>query len=162
MKPLAIGLLALTVLCGGLLCYGLFNADLRVVAQGMQAVPASDRAAEFEALRQSARQGSLLGTLLQSDDMGPAEDYSFYVYSLRLQNNGLVSAEMVETQLSPAAGDALFYGPREEIIIPPGQSRDVWCVLLTRGAPSPVRDLSITYYLWGHPQEVKYTYDDAK
>ena len=97
MKPLAIGLLALTLLCGGLLCYGLFNADLRVVAQGMQAVPAQDRAAEFEALRQSARQGSLLGTLLQSGDIGPAEDYSFYVYSLRLQNNGLPPAPATVT-----------------------------------------------------------------
>ena len=162
MKAAAIGLIAAVLIVGGVLGYALFNANLQVVAKGMQSLPAGERAAEFEALRVSARQGSLLGTLLKSGEMGPAPNYSFYVYSLRLQNNGLVPAEMVEMQVSPAPQDVLFYGTEEEIVIPPGETRDVWCVLLTEGSPTPVRDLYITYYLWGHPQEVKFTYDETK
>ena len=65
-------------------------------------------------------------------------------------------------QISPIAQDVLFYGETEEIVIPPGETRDVWCVLLTEGTPHTVRDIYITYYLWGHPQEVKFTYDDAR
>ena len=95
-------------------------------------------------------------------EMGPAENYSYYIYTLRLKNNGLVPAEMVEMQVSPIDADVLFYGDTQETVIPPGGEKDVWVVLLTEGTPHSVRDLYITYYLWGHPQEVKYTYDNAR
>ena len=159
MKAAAIGLIVLVLVAGGTLGYALFSTNLAVTAKGLQVLPARDRAAEFEALRLSARQKSLLGTLLKSGEWGGAEDYSFYLYSLRLKNNGLVPAEMVEMQISPTPQDVLFYGAQEETVIPPGQTRDVWCVRLTEGQPTSVRDLYITYYLWVHPQKVRFTYD---
>ena len=162
MKTAAIVLMALVLLVGGALGWGLFHTDLRVVAAGLQALPAQDRAGEFERVKEAANQRSLLGTILKDGGVGDAGDYSFYVYSLRLKNAGLVPAEMVEMQISPAAQDVLFYGAAEETIIMPGETRDVWCVLLTEGTPPAVRDMYITYYLWGHAQEVKYTYDDAR
>ncbi len=162
MKTTAIILLVLVLAAGGVLGYALFNTNLQVVAKGVQTLPARENAGQFEQLRLAAARQSLLGTLLNAGEIGQAEDYSFYIYSLRLKNNGLVPAEMVELQISPITQDVLFYGETEEIIIPPGETRDVWCVLLTRGAPHTVRDIYITYYLWGHAQEVKYTYDDAR
>ena len=66
---------------------------------------------------------------------------------------------MVETQIAPLEGDALFYADPGEKIIKAGETGDVQCVLLAKGRPHPVRDLYVTYYLWGHPQEVKYTYE---
>ena len=152
----------LVLVAGGTLGYALFSTNLAVTAKGLQVLPARDRAAEFEALRLSARQKSLLGTLLKSGEWGGAEDYSFYLYSLRLKNNGLVPAEMVEMQVAPIENDMLFYGDTQETVIPPGGEKDVWVVLLTEGTPHSIRDLYITYYLWGHPQEVKFTYDDAR
>ena len=157
MKATAIALIVLVLAAGGVLGYALFHTNLQVVAKGMQILPG-----EFEQLKLKAGQGSLLGTLLKTGGMGEAKDYSFYVYSLRLKNNGLVAAEMVEMQIAPIAQDVLFYGAAEETVIPPGETRDVWCVLLTEGSPHAVRDLYITYYLWGHAQEVKFTYDDAR
>ena len=162
MRTAAIILIVLVLAVGGALGWALFNTNLRVIAKGMQVFPAQERAGEFEQIRMAANQGSLLGTLLKTDPIGEAEKYSFYVYSLRLKNSGLVAAEMVEIQISPIAQDVLFYGATDEIVIPPGESRDVWCVLLTQGAPTAVREIYITYYLWGHAQEVKFTYDDAR
>ena len=162
MKTAAIVMIVLVLAVGGALGWALFNTNLRVIAKGMQVYPAQERIGEFEQVKLAANQRSLLGTLLKTGGLGEAKDYSFYVYSLRLKNNGLVPAEMVEMQISPIAQDVLFYGAEEEIIIMPGESRDVWCVLLTEGAPTAVREIYITYYLWGHAQEVKFTYDDAR
>jgi len=161
LKTAAIVLIVLVLAVGGCLGYGLFNSTLQVTGKGLQTIPASERAGEFEALRNAMEQNSLLGTILNRQQLGTADGYSYYIYTLRLHNPGLVPAEMVEMQIAPIQQDVLFYGENQEIVIPPQGTRDVWCVLLTQGTPHPVRDLYITYYLWGHPHEVKFTYDNA-
>lgn len=161
MKTAAIVLLIAVLVVGGLLGYGLFNTSLDIIGKALQTFPAAERMDEFNSLTMAMEQKSLLGTILREEDLGSAEEYSYFVYTLRVKNSGLVAAEMVEMQIAPIQQDVLFYGPTEEIIIPPGQTQDIQCVLLTRGNPHPVRDLHITYYLWGHPHEVKYTYDKS-
>ncbi|MBR1585904.1 MAG: hypothetical protein IJ662_10215 [Clostridia bacterium] len=161
MKKAAICLMLLLLAFAGAVGYGLFHTNLQVVAKGVQIIPASDRAAEFDQLKSAVRKQSLLGTVVRSGELGVSGDYSYFIYTLRLKNNGLVEAQMVEVQIAPIASDVLFYGETEEVTIAPGETKDVWCVLLTEGTPHPVRDLYVTYYLWGHPQEVKYTYDNA-
>lgn len=159
MKATAIILIVLVLAAGGCLGYALFNTNLQVTGKGLQTLSAQQRAEEFETLKRAVDQQSLLGTVLRPGELGAAEDYSYYIYTLRLKNPGLVPAEMVEMQIAPISGDVLFYGDTREIIIRPGETRDVWCVLLTQGTPHAVRDIYITYYLWGHAQEVKFTYD---
>ena len=161
MRTVAIILMVLVLAVGGTLGWALFHTNLQVTGKALQTLPARDRAAEFDTLRTAVARQSLLGTALKTGEIGPAENYSYYIYTLRLKNNCLVPAEMVEMQISPIEADVLFYGDTREIIIPPGGENDVWCVLLTEGAPHAVRDIYVTYYLWGHPQEVKFTYDDS-
>lgn len=161
MKAAAIVLIVLVLAVGGCLGYGLFNTTVQVIGKGLQAFPATDRAGEFDALRAAKEQNSLQGTVFQGGSLGPASDYSYYIYTLRLHNPGLVEAQMVELQIAPIAQDVLFYGETGEVTLPPGGTRDVWCVLLTQGAPHAVRDIYVTYYLWGHPYEVKFTYDNT-
>ena len=162
MRTAAIILIVLVLAVAGCLGWALFHTDLQVTGKALQTLPARDRAAQFDALRASVSRQSLLGTVLKSGELGSAEDYSYYIYTLRLKNNGLVPAEMVEMQIAPLDSDVLFYGDTQETVIKPGETKDVWCVLLTKGTPHAVRDLYITYYLWGHAQEVKFTYDDAR
>ena len=159
MKKTAILLLILLFLAAGTVGWGLMHTDLQVIGKSVRVLPARERTEEFSALREAVKNQSLLGTQLTSGDMGEASDYSFFIYTLRLKNSGLVDAEMVEVQIAPLVGDALFYTDPGEKIIKAGETGDVQCVLLTRGKPHPVRDLYVTYYLWGHPQEVKYTYE---
>lgn len=161
MKKIAIILAVLVVVFAGVLGYGLFNTNVKVLAKGLQTIPAAQRAQEFSSLRQALENGSLQGTPLRTAALGDAAGYSFYLYTLRLNNPGLVPAEMVELQLAPIDADILYYGETEEIILQPGETRDVWCMLLTQGTPHAVRDFYITYYLWGHAHEVKFTYDNT-
>ena len=161
MKTVAIVLLVAVLAAGGIIGYGLFNTSLGIIGKNVQVHPASDLPGEFQALKNAVEQKSLLGTLLSKAPLGSAQEYTYYVYSLTLKNNGLVPAEMVEMQIAPLPQDVLFYGKNEEVIIQPGQTCDLQCVLLTRGDTHPVRDLHVTYYLWGHPHEVKYTYDQS-
>ena len=162
MRTLAIILLALVLAVGGALGWALYHSNLQVTGKALQTLPAVERAAQFDALRAAVSQQSLLGTVVKKGDMGPAENYSYYIYTLRLKNSGLVPAEMVEMQIAPISSDVLFYGDTQETVIQPGQEKDVWCVLLTEGTPHTVRELYVTYYLWGHPQEVKFTYDESR
>lgn len=161
MKTAAIVLIVLVLAVGGCLGYGLFNTSLQVIGKGLQTLPAQERAEEFAALRTALEQNSLQGTILRPGELGAAADYSYYVYTLRLHNPGLIDAQMVELQIAPLGSDVLFYGETQEVIIPAGGTRDVWCVLLTQGTPHAVRDLYVTYYLWGHAHEVKFTYDNT-
>lgn len=160
MKKLAITLIVLVLALGGLIGYGLFNTSLSVIGQGFQKTPASQRSADFETLRQNVEKKSLLGTMLKNETLGDASRYSYYIYTLRIKNPGLVPAEMVELQIAPIEQDVLFYTDTVENVIPPGETRDIWCVLLTEGEPYAVRDIYITYYLWGHEHEVKFTYEN--
>lgn len=162
MRTAAIVLLVLVLTVGGVLGWELFHTNLQVTGKALQTLPARDRAPQYDALRAAVERQSLLGTVLKKTEMGPAENYSYYIYTLRLKNNGLVPAEMVEMQVAPIENDVLFYGDTAETVIPPGEEKDVWVVLLTEGTPHSVRDLYVTYYLWGHPQEVKFTYDEAR
>ena len=161
MKTAAIILVVLVLAVGGLMGYGLFNTSLQITGKSLQTFSAQERQEEFTSLRIAMEQNSLLGTILHPGALSSPEEYSYYVYTLRLYNPGLVDAEMVEMQIAPMPQDILFYGPTEEIIIPAGQTRDIWCVLLTKGAQHAVRDLHITYYLWGHAHDIKYTYDQS-
>ena len=158
MKKLAILLILLTAAVGGAIGYGLFRTNLQVTDKGLQTTPASEKPGEFQALRDAALGQRLLGTVLKKEIGEDPAGYSLYTYTLRLKNNGFVDAEMVEMQISPASGDVLFYGSSSEIVIPAGQSRDVSCVLLTEKEPSPVREIYVTYYLWGHAKQIKFTY----
>ena len=154
--------MVLVLAAAGCLGYALFNTNLQVVGKSLEVLPAAQRTTEFDALKTAVQRQSLLGTVLKSGEIGAAEDYSYYIYTLRLENKCLIPAEMVELQISPMDSDVLFYCDTKETIIPAGETRDVWCVLLTQGTPHAVRDIYITYYLWGHPQEVRYTYDNGR
>lgn len=159
MKTFAIVMMILVVALAGVMGYALFNTALVVEGKGMQVLSASQRMEDFEALREDIERGTVEGALFDGTVPMNAADYNFYVYTLRLKNNCLVPAEMVEVQLSPGGQDVLCYDEKALVTIAPGESRDVWCVLLTRGTPSAVRELTVTYYLWGNAQTVKYTYE---
>lgn len=161
MKGVAIALIVAVFLAVGLIGYGLFNTTVQVIGKGLDTTPAADLQGDFEALRTAVSQGSFQGTVFKSGELGDARNYTQRVYLLRIKNPGLVRAEMVELQIAPIAQDVLFYGDTNEIDIAPGETRDVWCVLLTEGETHDVRDIVITYYLWGHAHEVRFTYDNT-
>lgn len=159
MKTLAVIILVLVLAVSGMLGYALFNTALVVEGKGMQTLSAQSRYEDFAELQRNLEYGTDEATVYGEQLLLDASEYNFYIYTLRLKNRCLVPAEMVEMQVVGKDGDILSYDDGNQVNISPGASRDVWCVLLTRGTPTPVREIVITYYLWGNPQTVKYTYE---
>lgn len=161
MRTFAIVMIVLVLIAVAAVGYGLFNTTLQVIGKDLQMFSAAERPAEFEQLRTSVERNALIGTQLKNGQLKSAENYDYRVYTLRVKNNGLVAARMTEMQIAPLAQDVLYYGESGEVVIEPGKTRDIWCVLLTEGNTHDVRDIHITYYLWGNPHEVKFTYDNT-
>lgn len=159
MKTFAILMIVLSLALMGVMGYALFNSSLQVEGKGLQVLSAADMPEDFASLQTQIERECVEGALFDQSPLLDASQYQFYVYTLRLKNNCLVPAEMVEMQLAPMQGDVLCYDEDTEVVIAPGESRDVWSVLLTNGQSGSVRELTVTYYLWGHPQTVKYTYE---
>ncbi len=159
MKYLAIFLIVLVLALTGVVIYQAFNTSLVVVGKGFNKLAAADNPQEFAALQNNVANESVIGTIYQADALINPSDYSYYVYTLRLKNNGLLPMEMVEIQVAAGDSDILSYTDSSEISIKPGQTRDVWCVLVVKGEPHTVRQLHITYYIWGRPYRVKFTYE---
>ena len=166
MKLAAILALVLVLLLGGALLYGLVNTQLAVHPVQAKVIPADQQQGEFERLREALESRALIGTAFESVMPGTAADYQFIIYTLDAHNRGLLPAEQLELQVSPAAGDVLCYtdlsaqGLLPEIDLQPGQQGSIRCVLLTRAGARQhaVHGLYLSYYIWGHPFTMKLTY----
>ena len=169
MKYVAIFMVVLVVAAAGLGLYTYANARLQVASVELTTVSASERADEFTALQMAVDRGALSGTAFTESVPGTAADYSFFTYTFRLRNGGLIDAEMVEIQPIPANGDVLAYATSDaaqvnaNTIISAGSERDVWSVVLTSAQNQTNRQVSrsfkITYYIWGIPMSVTAKYN---
>lgn len=165
MKRAALTALALMLAAGRLLIWGAVGTRLDITAHSPIALPAEDHAAEFERLKKAAAKGSLIGTVYSSASLGGAEEYELIIYTVTLRNRGLLPAAMAEVNVSPAGNDILCYtdgsasGEIPDVTVPAGASRDIRCVLLSRRAArqSAVRDLYVSYHIWGNPFTVRVT-----
>lgn len=145
------------------------NTRLQVVSVKLETTSATARESEFSALQTAVDRQALTGTAFADSVTGTASDYSFFTYTIRLRNNGLIDAEMVEVQPVPANGDVLAYASLEEsqansnTVIAAGSEQDVWSVVLTSVQNQQNRQVSrsfkITYYIWGMPVSVMAVYN---
>ncbi len=166
MKTAAFVLAVLVLIAGALLVYQLVNTRLQVTPVSAQVIPCKDQEPEFRRVQEAVGNRALIGTALQQDVPGSALDYSFIIYTLRVENRGFLPALMTEVQVSPLSADMLFYtdgsaqGVLPNITVPAGGSQSLRCILLTQSVEGmhAVRELFVTYYIWGHAFTVKVTY----
>ena len=139
--------------------YLYMTASVVVTAVGMTATEASVQQATFDKLKTDVAQSSLVGTLFQSGvELGEAEAYQFYTYTVRLRNGCMLSCDMVELQVTPREGDVLQMGNEQARALSANATGDISATVLTTVESTPVRELIITYYVWGIPFTVKTTY----
>lgn len=159
MKAIAILMvIALVVaVCG--VGYLYMTANVSVVAVGMTATEATVQQATFDKLKTDLAQNSLIGTLFQNvTELGEAQAYQFYTYTVRLRNFSMLTCDMVELQVTPREGDVLQMGNEQSKALSAGATGDISATVLTSVESLPVRELIITYYVWGIPFTVKTTY----
>ena len=134
------------------------NASISVEAVGVVSAAAPSQSALFEELRDQVRLGAVVGTpYVQAQELADAENYQFYTYTVRLKNGTAVPADMVELQVTPMAGDILQIGSFQDVKLPAGQTVDVSATILTAASMHAIREVTITYYIWGAPFSMKTT-----
>ena len=132
-----------------------FHQELIVTGKGLNAVDASSRPAERDALVSAIKNRQFVGFLYDGDP--ETENGQFVTYTLRLRNGGLLPAEQLEMQLVTEAGDVAAYQTPEAVTLAPGKEEIVTLTLFTGAKPPLRRDLVITYYLCGRLYTMRYT-----
>ena len=138
--------------------YMYMNANIFVEAVGVIATDAVSQYELYEDLRDQLRLGAVAGTpYIAATELSGPENYQFLTYTIRLRNNTSVPADMVELQVTPMAGDVLQIGSFEDVKLPAGRSVDATATILTDVNMHPIREVNITYYIWGVPFTMKTT-----
>ena len=138
--------------------YLYMNASIEVDTVSVIATDAPSQEALFNELKTQVRLGAVIGTpYIGKTELTGAEDYQFYTYTVRLKNNSTVSADMVELQITPMSGDILQIGSSADVKLPAGQTVDATATILTSKNMHPIREVVVTYYVWGVPFSVKTT-----
>ena len=138
--------------------YLYMNSNIFVEAAGVIATDALSQYDLYEDLRNQLRLGAVAGTpYVAAQELTGPENYKFLTYTVRLRNNTAVSADMVELQVTPMAGDVLQIGVYEDVKLPAGKSVDATATILTDVNMHSIREVTITYYIWGVPFSMKAT-----
>ncbi len=158
MKYVAWFMVALLVAAVAGVGYLYTTAKVVVEATGAQAHEAQSQQPTFDDLKRRLENGTVLGTVYNDEPLGDASEYAFVTYSVRLRNDSLISADMVEVQIVPADKDILQMGDTGIRTLPPRSKNDVSATVLTRRDSGSMREIIITYYIWGKPFSIRETY----
>jgi len=154
----AILLLVLCLAAAGLTGYLYLTANITVTDIDCVAVDAGNQAEAFAELKAQIQNGTFTGTLFDASVPGEAEEYQFYTYTIHLRNDSFVSAEIAEAQVSPVGKDVLQAAETTAKKIPARGTGEIQATILTRKDMHNVREIMVTYYLWGLPFSARVTY----
>ncbi len=158
MRAAAVILAILFLAAAGLTGYLYFQANVVVTGIDCVATDAEGQKELFAELRTEAENGSLNGTPFSVKGIGEAGDYQFYTYTVHLANETFVRAEVAEVQVTPMNGDVLQMAEAAPAAIPARGRGEIRATILTLKSMHNVREMMVTYYLWGLPFSARVTY----
>ena len=158
MKPIAILLILLCIAALAGVGYLYVTSNVVIEGYGCIAYETSQRPNIFDALKTGAVSDSFTKTLFIETEIGDPSDYQFYEYTLRLRNNSFLKAEVIEIQVTPMSGDVAQLSASEEKHLSPRSSGDFSTTILTSREMHNIRELTVSYYLWGIPFSTRVTY----
>ena len=139
--------------------YLFHTAQVRVTAVTAKGVSASTEPTTFENLKQAVEEDTFTGTMFHKPtEWRDMEDYVLMDYTLQVQNDCLVSIDMLQVQVSPLSEDVLQVGDFAVHSLDMKSSGEVTVRILTTKEAHPVRDLILTYYVWGVGLTTRATY----
>lgn len=159
LKIAAIASVSLLIVMALMVGYLFLTAEVRVTSVAVEGVSAADDPAAFEALKTSVVDETFQGTLYQKPlEWEEAGDYVYLNYTLRLRNDCLVPIDMIEVQVVPQATDILQIGDFTVKSLDPKSEGDLSVRILVPKDTHSVRELIVTYYVWGVSFNLKTTY----
>ncbi len=153
LKALAILMVVVVLAAVGLVIYYFSTANVTVMATASSGMLATENRAMFDELKKAMADNTLIGTRFDDgqSELGEATDYAFITYTARLSNQCLFPIDMVEIQVAPEGGDVLQIGARETYSLGARSVGDIQTTILTSKDSHAIRELIITYYIWGRP-----------
>ena len=150
---------AVLVLIAGLAGVGwlYMNATVTVTPLATVAAEASTQGGTFRDLCAQIREHRLIGTAYTGEVPGDIGDYQFFQYSLRLSNRTAIPMEGIEVTVTPMEGDVAQVGDLSYKTLSAGGEGDVSALILTRAEMHSVREVTVTWYMWGLPFSQKVT-----
>ena len=82
---------------------------------------------------------------------GADTDYVFYTYTVRVRNDTFVPIEEIQGSVKLVPGDICQVPDHGEWTVGARQTGDLAITILTRTNTTPVRDATVSWYLWGRP-----------
>lgn len=157
MKTTAIVMVVVLILSIIGVGYLYMTANLSVEGIGVSATEATAQSDTFSALKRQMQNGTLIGTPFSSAPLGDASNYQFLTFTLRLNNRCFIPADMIEIQITPMEGDVLQMGELTPKLLPGRSVGELSTTILTDINMHSVREVTITYYMWGMAFSTKTT-----
>lgn len=158
LRYIAIFMVILVVFTLLLTGYFFLTASVSITAFDAKGVQAADVPEEFQRIKTSVEEETFMGTLFGTKEIGEAEDYVLITYTLRVSNQCLVSIDMIEVQVVPDPADVLQLGDSAVHFLKAKTEGEVTATILAPKTSHAVRELIVTYYVWGVSFSIKETY----
>ena len=157
MKPLAIFLVILVIASLAGVGYLYFTSNIVVSFVSVTATDPVTQPDVFDQVKTATENGAFVGTLYSSAPLTGPEDYLFYTWTVRLENNSFLPADTIEIQVTPMAGDALMIGDTMCRRLASRGQTDLSATLLTARDKHSVREAIVSWYVWGLPFSTRIT-----
>ncbi len=158
LKSVMILMIALVVLALLLVGYFFLTAKVSIAAYKAEGTAASANMPLYEEIATQIAKDAFIGTRFKTEPLTNAEDYAFITYTLRLNNQCLVPVDMVEVQVVPNAKDVLQIGDLTVRSLDAKTQGDITATILTAKDSHAIRELIVTYYVWGVSFSIRETY----
>ena len=150
LKIAAIASVSLLVVMVLLVGYLFLTAEVRVTGVEVVGVSAAQDPAAFEALKNAVEEKPL--------EWKDPSEYVYLTYTLRIRNDCLVPIDMIEVQVVPQTTDILQIGDLSVKSLGAKSEGDLTVQILAPKDTHSVRELIVTYYVWGVSFNLKTTY----
>lgn len=159
LKIAAIVCMLLLLCCIAFAGYLFMTAEVSVVSITAQGIPASQNPEAFEKLKQAVEDETFYGTLYQKpQEWKESSEYVFLNYTLRIRNDCLVPIDMIEVQVVPQHGDVLQMPDLAVHSLDLKNEGDMTVQILAPKDTHSIREMIVTYYVWGVSFSLKTTY----
>jgi len=156
---LAIASVSLLLVMCILVGYLFLTAEVQIINISAQGIPVQNDMVTFEKLKKSIEEESFYGTLYQKPlEWKDASEYVWLKYDITVRNNCLVPVDMLEVQVVPQTSDILQMPDLQVKSLELKSDGTISAQILAPKDTHPVRELIVTYYLWGVSGNLKAVY----
>lgn len=151
MKVFSVILALLMVVTASCAAYLFLTCHVAVTSVSVSSVEATSQEELFASIKNQFRLNAVVGTPFASSLDGSSAEYKFCTYEILLQNTCFLPASTLEASIVPLQGDILQLADTTQRLLPSQSEGILECRMLTGINMHTVREIQVTYYMWGIP-----------